>query len=344
MISEKSRKTFRKFCIIMTIIVVFSLIPVLISIYFKNYHTNFNFFGMDTFISVTSDKNIGKEIEQIFTETENIFDCHDSSSEVSMLNLSGKITASDQLTDALNRITALNRKYGNGADITVGNLTQLWNITGENPRIPSQSDIDSALASTGFENIKISGNNITLENEAVLDFGCAAKGIALDRVKELLDRENSHYSLITTGSSILVYGNKHGYQHISIKSPEEYGSIGTVTLRGGCFISTSGGYERYAEIDGKRYCHIIDTETGYPTETDLTTVTVFCDSGLESDFLSTLIFVGGTEEIEKHLHSDDYKIVAADTDKNLYISDGIDFQLEDDSYKYKNAKDYLKKG
>lgn len=335
MISEKSRKRIRKICIFLPFIVIFSLIPILISIFFKHYHTNFNFFGMDTFIMVSSDKNIGKEVEHIFLDTENIFDFHDSTSEVSKLNSSKSISASDELTNALNSILELNNKYGNGADITAGSLTRLWNITDENPEIPPQSKIDKALCATGFENIKINGNKITLENNAVLDFGCVAKGIALDKAKKILDRENSSYSLITTGSSILVYGNKYGMQNIDIASPDKQGVIGAVTLRGGCFISTSGGYERYAEINGKRYCHIIDTNTGYPTETDLTTVTVFCDSGLESDFLSTLVFTGGTKEIEKHLNSDSYKIVAADKDKNLYISDGLDFELKDDSYKYK---------
>lgn len=335
MISEKSRGKIRIFCIFLTFIAVLLLISIFISILFKNYRTNFNFFGMDTFIMVSSDKNIGKEVEQIFLDAENIYDFHDGASEVSKLNSYHTINASDELADNLKRISELNVKYGNGADVTVGSLTRLWNITGENPRIPEQNEIDTALAATGFENIKISGNKITLENNAVLDFGCVAKGIALDKTKELLDKENSRYSLITTGSSILVYGNKYGYQNIDIKSPEQQGNIGAVTLRGDCFISTSGGYERYAEIDGKRYCHIIDTKTGYPTETDLTTVTVFCDSGLESDFLSTLIFTGGTKEIEKHLNSDSYKIIAADKDKNLYISDGLDFELKDDSYKYK---------
>lgn len=335
MISEKSRKRVGKICIFLPFIVVFSLIIIYISIFFKRYNTNFNFFGMDTFIIVSSDKNIEKEIKQIFTETENIFDFHDSMSEVSRLNSSKTINSSNELIYALKHILELNEKYGNNADVTAGNLTKLWNITGENPQIPEQIEIDKALAATGFENIIISGNSITLENNTILDFGCVAKGIALDKVKELLDKKHSRYSLITTGSSILVYDNKNSKQNIDIASPDKNGSIGAVTLSGSCFISTSGGYERYAEIDGKKYCHIIDTKTGYPTETDLTTVTVFCDSGLESDFLSTLIFIGGTKEIEKYLDSDSYKIVAADKDKNLYISDGLDFELKDDSYKYK---------
>ena len=83
----------------------------------------------------------------------------------------------------------------------------------------------------------------------------------------------------------------------------------------------SGGYERYFEANGKTYCHIIDPKTGYPAETDLTTVTVFCDSGIESDFLSTMIFLDGSENIGKYLNSDNFKIFAADKNKKLYISE-----------------------
>lgn len=335
MISEKSCKKVRKICIFLPLIVVFSLISICISIFFKPYNTDFNFFGMDTFIIVSSDKNIEKEIKRIFTDTENIFDFHDSMSKVSQLNSSKTLNSSNELANALNHILELNEKYGNGADVTAGSLTKLWDITGENPEIPDQNEIDKALAATGYENIIINGNSITLKNNTILDFGCVAKGIALDKAKELLDKKHSRKSIITTGSSILVYGNIYDEQYIDIASPDKHGSIGAVTLTSGCFVSTSGGYERYAEINGKKYCHIIDTKTGYPTETDLTTVTVFCDSGIESDFLSTLIFVEGTKEIEKHLNSDSYKIVAADKDKNVYVSDGLDFNLKDDSYKFK---------
>ena len=152
MISEKSRKKVRKICIFLPLIVVFSIILILISIFFKHDYANFNFFGMDTFIVVSSDKNIEKEIKQIFTDTENIFNFHDSMSEVSRLNSSKTINSSDELTAALRHILELNNKYGNGADVTAGSLTKLWDITGKNPEIPAQSEIDKALAATGYYN------------------------------------------------------------------------------------------------------------------------------------------------------------------------------------------------
>ena len=119
--------------------VVFSIILILISIFFKHDYANFNFFGMDTFIVVSSDKNIEKEIKQIFTDTENIFNFHDSMSEVSRLNSSKTINSSDELTAALRHILELNNKYGNGADVTAGSLTKLWGSPETGPlRLPGQ--------------------------------------------------------------------------------------------------------------------------------------------------------------------------------------------------------------
>ena len=76
---------------------------------------------------------------------------------------------------------------------------------------------------------------------------------------------------------------------------------------------------------GKKYCHILDPKTGMPAESDLTTVTVFCDSGLKSDFLSTLMWMEGRKNLPAHLKAKDYQIVAQDTAGTLYVSDGLDF-------------------
>ena len=67
-------------------------------------------------------------------------------------------------------------------------------------------------------------------------------------------------------------------------------------------------------------------KTGYPSDTDLSSVTVFCDSGIKSDFLSTLIFTEGTKGIGKYLDSDDFKIVAVDKKGNIIKSDSLIFK------------------
>ncbi len=301
----------------------------------ENYSESY-FYSMDTCIEIIGNNDIKSDIKDIFYETEKIFDCHDPDSEVSKLNKSQSADCPDKLSNAIKRITELNKKYGNGADITIGALTTLWNITGDEPTVPDNADIKAALDTVGYENIKIDGNTISLKNGASLDFGCAAKGAALDYAKETLEENCAGKTIVSAGSSsILLYGDDSFTT--SILSPESDDIIGKIHTGAG-FISTSGGYHRYTEIDGKEYIHILDTKTGMPSETDLTSVTVFCQSGIDSDFLSTLIFTGGTENIDKFLKDKDIKIVAVDKNKNIYVSDGFDFELTDNTFNVGDKK------
>lgn len=306
-------------------------------IYFQaNRHTVYEdtFFSMDTVVSVRSDIDVCKDTRDIFKSLEAVYDCRSENGEAARLNESGGLeNCSDELIRGLNNILNLNREYGSSVDITAGGLTLLWNIDSENPSVPSEKDIDAALETVGIDNIKVSGNSVTLQNGAKLDFGAVAKGIALDRVKAFLkDIDDSSDTIVSTGSSVLLYGDgENGYFNVDIKEPESGGVLGRVRTKP-CFLSTSGGYERYFEADGKRYCHIMDTKTGYPSESDITTVTVFAGKGLLSDFISTQVFIEGTKGIEKHLNAQDYKIIAADKNKKLYVSPGLEFVKKDLSY------------
>lgn len=287
-----------------------------------------DFFAMDTVVSVRSQSDITKDIQDIFSKYQNVLDCNNEDSEVYRLNQSGSITASDILSETVSDVLNLNSQYGSLTDITVGRLTSLWNVTGENPTVPEESVIKAALETVGNDNISVNGSEITLKNNAALDFGAVGKGAVLDACLDYLNQNACKKTYISTGSSLLLYGD--GIFDVSITNPD--GGILAAVKTEQCFLSTSGGYERYFEVDGKTYCHIIDPRTGYPTETDLTTVTVFSESGIESDFLSTMIFLDGSENIEKYLHSDEYKIFAADKNKKLYVSDGLDYEVSDEAY------------
>lgn len=327
----KSEKSFKgtALLIILSVLVVGAIFASLL-IQSKENYTDSYFYSMDTCIEIIGSSDIKSDIKSIFSETEKIFDYHNPDSELSMLNKTRTADTSEKMKNAVKRILELNKNYGNSADITIGAVTSLWNITGSDPKIPIDSDIKSALKTVGYENIEINGNTVSLKNGAVLDFGCAAKGAALDYVKELLDHKNSGKAIVSAGSSsILLYGDDSFTT--SILSPESSDTIGKIHTSSG-FVSTSGGYHRYTVIDGKKYIHILDTRTGMPSQTDLTSITVFCQSGIDSDFLSTLIFADGTKNINNYLNCTDFKIVAVDKDRNIYVSDGLDFELTDKTF------------
>ena len=297
----------------------------------RNEYNKSFFYSMDTYVEIIGDNDIKDDVKRIFSDTELIFDNYNPESEISKLNQSKTMTVSQKLADAIEKITALNKTYGKGADITIGEITALWNITGDNPSVPTEEQIHSAMKTVGYENIKLNENTVTLENNAKLDSGCFAKGIALDYIKKEFDRLGAGKAVVSAGSSsILLYGDDTFTTNIL--SPENDGILGKLHTESG-FVSTSGGYHRYTVIDNKEYIHIFDTRTGYPSETDLTSVTVYCRSGLDSDFLSTMIFADGSEKLSVYLNNEDFKIVAVDKDKNVYVSEGLEFELTDTSFK-----------
>lgn len=213
-------------------------------------------------------------------------------------------------------------------DLTVGQLTALWGITTDTPHVPTAAELEPVLKTISPDHVTAADGTVSLTDGAQLDCGAVGKGYSLDCVKEALDQSGTAgYGTVSMTSSILCYGEKPDGKpfQIEIRDPSGDGTLGTVSTDS-CFLSTSGGYERYfIADDGKQYCHILDPKTGMPAESDLTTVTVFCDSGLQSDFLSTLIWLEGTEHLEEHLHAEDYQIVAQDQSGKLYVSDGLHF-------------------
>lgn len=320
--------------VLIILISIISVAVIFLALLFKGQkeYGDSYFYSMDTYVEIIADSDVKADIKQIFSDTEKIYNIHDAQSEVSKLNLSGSNKPSEKLMSAIERIKELCSVYGNSADITVGRLTSLWNVTEENFTVPDDSEVKTALDSVGYENIEIHDNEIILKNDCLLDFGCVAKGIALDYVKQRLDEKNSGKAVVSAGSSsILLYGDDSFTT--SILSPESEEIVGKINTTSG-FVSTSGGYHRYAEKDGKKYMHIIDTKTGKPSETDLTSVTVYCQSGLDSDFLSTMILADGSENLSKYLNQKDFQIVAIDKNKKIYVSEGLSFELTDESFTY----------
>jgi len=90
-------------------------------------------------------------------------------------------------------------------------------------------------------------------------------------------------------------------------------------------VVTSGDYERYFERDGKRYHHIIDPRTGYPSESGLISATIVCDLSIDADALSTSVFVLGLEKgMELVEKLEGVEAILITNDKNIYVSSGLE--------------------
>lgn len=223
-------------------------------------------------------------------------------------------------------------------NISGGKLTSLWKESLSDGKIPSDEEISQALETISYDNIKLDFESlkVKLENGAMIDLGSCAKGFALDICKEELEKTACEYGVVTLGSSTLMYGSKPDGEpfSVAVKSPDSDG-IALTFEADRDFVSTSGGYERSVEVNGKEYDHIIDMSSGKPVQSDLKSVTVIADNGFISDIAATEIYIGGTKDLLYHIVSSDYYVIAIDENNKVYASPDVEksIKIVDKTYK-----------
>lgn len=210
------------------------------------------------------------------------------------LNSERQIEADSFFADYLKKCLALSAECEKFTLLS-GQLKALWKIE-DGGYIPSDEEIAKILSDTDDESIKINDSTVSLNGGSLLDFGALGKGTACQTAIEKLKAGDIKNAVCTVGGTVGVIGSPKSGEKFKIAVRNPFGSqtdtIGTLTVTD-CYISTSGDYEKFFTVDGIRYCHILDAETGSPVRGDITSVTVIANDGTVSDFLSTAVFILG---------------------------------------------------
>lgn len=296
-----------------------------------------SFIAMGTICSsivYSTGEDITEEVTELLKQIEEEYiSWRVEGSEINKLNASaGKqpLQVSAKLAQMLENTLDISKKSKGALDPTLGRIARLWDIDGDNPRVPEPQEIASLLCQDGYKKIQIQDRqSVTLEDEKVsIDLGAVGKGIGCDEAVDFLKQQKDvSGGVISVGGSIVTYGEKPDGSswNVAINDPEESGEsyLGVLNLTGEHFVSTSGDYEKYFEQDGVRYHHILDPKTGYPAESGLCSVTVITDNGLLSDGLSTACFVLGLEEGMKLVEEYQAEAIFVDKEEQIYCTDGI---------------------
>ena len=180
-------------------------------------------------------------------------------------------------------------------DITSGLLRSAWDFS--MPRLPNQSDIDALLPRIGLDKVTLSQGLLAFARPGMeLDFGGIGKEYAADRAAEICMDLGARHGFVELGGDIRVIGPQpDGLPwRIGIRHPRNSGALAAeITLTGGG-LATSGDYERFIEVDGRRYCHILNPKTGWPAQ-GLSSVTVISDRCLTAGTLSTIAMLKGRD-------------------------------------------------
>jgi thiamine biosynthesis lipoprotein len=237
-------------------------------------------------------------------------------------------------------------KLSQGAfDITIRPIVRLWGIGREEERIPSGKEIEEKLKFVNYKDIVLDeeSNSVGLmyENQEI-DVGGIAKGYAADEVKKIFVKHKIKSALINLGGNVYVLGNKTDGSPWKVGIQNPLGSqgefVGTVSASNKSIV-TSGNYERYFMMEGKKYHHILDTKTGYPSESEIISATIISDLSIDGDGLSTGVYILGVNralELIESLKGIDAILITKE--KKIYITSGIkeNFELHNKEFQCAN--------
>lgn len=274
----------------------------------KTYHELFNsydrFEGVDNFLTIN--ENAGKEPVEV---------------DPSIIELIKYSKEMYELTDGK-------------INIAMGSLLGLWHdareISVNNPdeaRIPEESVLKQASEHKNIDAIEIDEEKNTVyisDPDVQIDIGAIGKGYATKIIAQRLEEEGLKHGILSVGGDDVIFGenpaSENSYYKIAIQNPnledkeEPYSSV--VSIRNTSVV-TSGDYQRYFMVDGKRYHHIIDPETMYPS-TKWRSVSVIMDDIAEADTISTYLFIIDYEEGLEFAKKVGAEVLWIDEDYNQY--------------------------
>lgn len=203
-------------------------------------------------------------------------------------------------------------------DITITPLLETWGFFSEKPRenVPSDKELKEALSHVDFSKVTLEGNILKINAPVKeIDTGSFLKGYAVEEAKKVLAENGIKNGFISSISSISTVGGKADGTpwRVGVQNPEFSDKLLGIAELDGKALGVSGDYQTYVEINGKKYHHIMNKDTGYPFG-DKKLVAVICDSAFMADLYSTTFFSMSTEEIFNFAENSNIDVLVVDKD------------------------------
>jgi FAD:protein FMN transferase len=212
-----------------------------------------------------------------------------------------------ELFDFLAECLRYSRASDGAFDITVGALMKAWGFFRGEGRMPSDTELAKARANTGYQHLRLKPTERTISFATPgleLDLGGIAKGYAVDRAVAVLKQHGIRSALVSAGGST-IYGlgappNEPTGWAVQLQDPLDARKTAlTVRLKDRA-LSVSGNYEKFFELGGVRYSHIMDPRTGRPVP-NMLSVAVLTNNGTTGDALDNVFYVQGLAWSRAHL-------------------------------------------
>lgn len=293
-----------------------------------------------------SQESFDKHYEQFYNELkeyDNLFDIYNSYPDMNNLYTvnrdAGKapVKVDKRIIDMLEYGKEIYELSGGKTNICFGSVLVLWHNERElskeyEAKLPNMNDLKEASKHTDINNLIIDKENSTVffkDPDMRLDVGAIAKGYAVEQITKYSKENLWDNAAISIGGNVSTYGYKEndgktkwtiGIENPNVEAEDYLCKVKITDLS----VVTSGDYQRYYEVDGKKYCHIINPDTLMPSEY-VSGVSVLCNDSALGDALSTTLFNMSVEEgMELVEKTDGVEAVWTDKNYNTTYSSGFE--------------------
>ncbi|WP_161890584.1 FAD:protein FMN transferase [Pontibacter russatus] len=258
-------------------------------------------------VAVSEDEQLAKEaiaagIKEI-RRIEALISEWQPTSQTSAINRSAgamPVPVDEELYELIRRSIRISELTGGAFDITWAAADKIWKFDGSMTEMPSRADVENSVRHIGYQKIRLIPETHSVflkEGGMKIGFGAIGKGYAANRARDLMRGMGIKSGVVNAAGDMVTWGRQADGQpwFVGIADPAEKDKVFSWLTADETAVVTSGSYEKFAVINGKRYGHIIDPRTGYPV-TGLKSVTIICPDAELADALATSVFVLGREE------------------------------------------------
>jgi len=276
-------------------------------------------------------KAVNSAIEEVI-RIESLISSWDMNSETSLINKNAGIkpvTVSLELINLIERSLKVSKITNGYFDISFAAIDNIWDFKSEELKIPSDSMISNSIEKIDFKKIIINKNKKTVflsKKGMKIGFGAIGKGYAADMAKKKMLEYNIESGVINAGGDLIAWGKQENKKNwnVGVVNPDDKYSLISWLEANNTAIVTSGNYEKFIELEGKKYCHIINPKTGRPV-LNMKSVTIVCKSAELADALATTVFVLGQNDglaLVERLKGVECIVINEESD--MIVSSGID--------------------
>ena len=264
------------------------------------------------FYNYSSD-DYSQEIDSIFNVIDNSMSTYKSNSIISKVNNNQLVRIDYHFKNVFNSSKKVYQKTKGRFDPSVGLMVNYWGFGSKkfvaNPKLKTEDELFNLLSKVGLDKFEINDDKLKRPLDSYIDFNAIAKGYAVDQVGSFLKSNQVDNYLVEIGGEINASGinlNKNKPWVIAIDMPRFDGdrSIHSTLELNNNSLASSGNYRKF-KIDslGNRYAHIINPLTGYPSRTNILSVTIKSKECVYADAYATAFHTMSISQIEEFLEN-----------------------------------------